>query len=158
MQWVNWCTAAVWQDFPRKFPRKVTVMYWRHLCEFKTLPTYILFLSVLWKKYFVFRSRRKMKKKKIKSKQISIFCFFWTLLSWKKISTLSLSQAWITTTLSVFLIQEAKTLKTRKTEENYSCEKIRKLDFDITLIISTINGFVWAKKVFLLSKIQLINT
>lgn len=56
-------------------------------------------------------------------------------------NSLSLSQAWITTTLSVFLIQEAKTLKTAKTEENYSCEKIRKLDFDIILIIPTINGF-----------------
>jgi len=156
-----YCTAAVWQDFPRKFPRKVTVMYWRHLCEFKTLPTYILFLSVLWKKYFVFRSRRKMKKK-IKSSQNKYqFLFFWTLLSWKKISTLSLSQAWITTTLSVSLIQETKTLKTTKTEENYSCEKIRKLDFDIILIIPTIHGFdalFGQKTVFLFSKTQLINT
>jgi len=34
----------------------------------------------------------------------------------------------------VSLIKETKTLKTTKTEENYSCEKIRKLDFDIILI------------------------
>lgn len=142
MQWVNWCTAAVWQDFPRKFPRKVTVMYWRHLCEFKTLPTYILFLSVLWKKYFVFRSRRKMKKKKIKSKQISIFVLFGHYYHERKYQ-LSLSQAWITTTLSVSLIQETKTLKTTKTEENYSCEKIRKLDFDIILITYLLYTWLW---------------
>lgn len=133
MQWVNWCTAAVWQDFPRKFPRKVTVMYWRHLCEFKTLPTYILFLSVLWKNILCLDQEEKWKRKKSSQNKYQ-FLFFWTLLSWKKISTLSLSQAWITTTLSVSLIQETKTLKTTKTEENYSCEKIRKLDFDIILI------------------------
>lgn len=40
-----YCTAAVWQDFPRKFPRKVTVMYWRHLVSLKPcLPTYYSFL------------------------------------------------------------------------------------------------------------------
>ena len=66
--------------FKRKFPRKVTVMHWRHLCEFTTLPTYILVLLHIIpfhivKKYFVFRSRRKMKKKKIKSKQV-FFVFF----------------------------------------------------------------------------------
>ena len=129
MQWVNWCTAAVWQDFPRKFPRKVTVMYWRHLCEFKTLPTYILFLSVLWKNILCLDQEEKWKRKSSQNKYQ--FLFFWTLLSWKKISTFSLSQAWITTTLSVSLIQETKTLKTTKTEENYSCEKIRKLDFQV---------------------------
>jgi len=30
--------------------------------------------------------------------------------------------------------KQKQTLKTTKTEENYSCEKIRKLDFDIILI------------------------
>lgn len=75
-----------------------------------------------------------MKEKKIKSKQISIFVFLdITIMKKENINSL-LSQAWITTTLSVSLIQETKTLKTTKTEENYSCEKIRKLDFDIILI------------------------
>jgi len=109
-------------------------MYWRHLCEFKTLPTYILFLSVLWKNILCLDQEEKWKRKSNQVKTNINFCFFGHLLSWKKISTLSLSQAWITTTLSVSLIQETKTLKTTKTEENYSCEKIRKLDFDIILI------------------------
>ena len=92
-----------------------------------------LLLSVLWKNILCLDQEEKWKRKNQVKTNIN-FCFFWTLLSWKKISTLSLSQAWITTTLSVSLIQETKTLKTTKTEENYSCEKIRKLDFDIILI------------------------
>ena len=126
-------TAAVWQDFPRKFPRKVTVMYWRHLCEFKTLPTYILFLSVLWKNILCLDQEEKWKRKSNQVKTNIIFCFFGHYYHERKYQR-SLSQAWITTTLSVSLIQETKTLKTTKTEENYSCEKIRKLDFDIILI------------------------
>ena len=74
-------------------------------------------------------------KKKIKSSQNKYQFFFLDITVMKEnINSLSLSQAWITTTLSVSLIQETKTLKTTKTEENYSCEKIRKLDFDIILI------------------------
>lgn len=134
-----YCTAAVWQDFPRKFPRKVTVMYWRHLCEFKTLPTCIWFLSVLWKNILCLDQEEKWKRKNQVKTNIN-FCFFGHYYHERKYQ-LSLSQAWITTTLSVSLIQETKTLKTTKTEENYSCEKIRKLDFDIILIIPTIHGF-----------------
>lgn len=134
-----YCTAAVWQDFPRKFPRKVTVMYWRHLCEFKTLPTCIWFLSVLWKNILCLDQEEKWKRKKSSQNKYQ-FLFFWTLLSWKKISTLSIP------CLNYYYLicvshSRNKSLTTTKTEENYSCEKIRKLDFDIILIIPTIHGF-----------------
>ena len=110
-------------------------MYWRHLCEFKTLPTYILFLSVLWKNILCLDQEEKWKRKSNQVKTNINFCFFGHYCHERKYQlSLSLSQAWITTTLSVSLIQETKTLKTTKTEENYFCEKIRKLDFDIILI------------------------
>lgn len=70
-----YCTAAVWQDFPRKFPRKVTVMYWRHLCEFKTLPTCIWFLSVLWKNILCLDQEEKWKRKKSSQNKYQ-FLFF----------------------------------------------------------------------------------
>ena len=113
--------------FPRKFPRKVTVMYWRHLCEFKTLPTYyILFLSVLWKNILCLDQEEKWKRKK--SNQVKtniIFCLFLDIT----IMISTLSQAWITTYLICVSHSRKQNLKTRKKEENYSCEKIRTLKY-----------------------------
>ena len=99
------------------------------------LPTYYSFLYCE-NQYFVFRSRRKMKKKKIESSQNKYqFLFFWTLLSWKKISTLSLSQAWITTYLiCVSHSRNKKLSKLQRQKKIIPVKKIRKLDFDIILI------------------------
>lgn len=109
-------------------------MYWRHLCEFKTLPTYILFLSVLWKKYFVFRSRRKMKKK-IKSSQNKYqFLFFWTFTIMKEnINSLSIPS------LNYYYLicvshSRNKNSQNYKDRRKLFLWKIRKLDFDIILI------------------------
>lgn len=134
MQWVNWCTAAVWQDFPRKFPRKVTVMYWRHLCEFKTLPTYILFLSVLWKNILCLDQEEKWKRKSNQVKTNINFCFFGHYYHERKYQ-ISLS---IPSLNYYYLIcvshSRNKNSQNYKDRRNYSCEKIRKLDFDIILI------------------------
>jgi len=76
----------------------------------------------------------KMKKKKSNQNKYQ-FLFFWTLLSWKKISTLSLSQAWITTYLiCVSHSRNKKLSKLQRQKKIIPVKKIRKLDFDIILI------------------------
>lgn len=64
-----------------------------------------------------------MKKKKIKSKQISIFVLFGHYYHERKYQ-LSLSQAWITTTLSVSLIQETNLLQLQRQKKIIPVKKL----------------------------------
>ena len=111
-------------------------MYWRHLCEFKTLPTYILFLSVLWKKYFVFRSRRKMKKKKIKSSQNKYhFVVFLDITIMKEnINSFSIPSLNYYLPYLCLSFKKQKLSKLQRQKKIIPVKKIRKLDFDIILI------------------------
>lgn len=89
------------------------------------LPTTYYSFLYCEQKYFVFRSRRKMKKK-IESNQVKTninFCFFGHYYHERKYQLFLYPKPELLPTLSVSLIQETKTLKTTKTEENYSCEK-----------------------------------
>jgi len=77
-------------------------------------------------------------KKKIKSsqksKQISIFVFLDITIMKENINSFSIPSLNYYLPYLCLSFKKQKTLKTTKTEENYSCEKIRKLDFDIILI------------------------
>ena len=109
-------------------------MYWRHLCEFKTLPTYILFLSVLWKNILCLDQEEKWKRKSNQVKTNINFCFFGHYCHERKYQLSLYPKPELLLPYLCLSFKKQKTLKTTKTEENYFCEKIRKLDFDIILI------------------------
>jgi len=87
------------------------------------LPTYYSFLYCE-KNILCLDQEEKWKRKKSNQVKTNInFCFFGHYYHERKYQLFLYPKPELLPTLSVSLIQETKTLKSTKTEENYSCEK-----------------------------------
>lgn len=113
-------------------------MYWRHLCEFKTLPTYlhIIPFCIVKKNILCLDQEEKNEKEKIKSKQISIFVFLDITIMKENINSLSnpKPELQLPYLCLSFKKQKQKLSKLQRQKKIIPVKKIRKLDFDIILI------------------------